>query len=288
MSILDEIYKYNTNIMNNMRIEHKTPLSKEELLQLDEVKEILKKHRSFIANYGHNLNVDDFIESQLPKKEYEILSFTDTRNKACLYKVVNGICKWSSDRDDFTINELLNDPLMDIYSIKRLSDQETFTIGDKVQYTKTAFQFTIEKFYLDTLNNHLLCSDTNGNEHINITKINKITKRIPLFTTEDNVKVFEGDKVYMLNTKINPLSHSSLDWNPEETVTLTEKHREIKFHTLVTSIKYFSTKEAAEQYILMNKPILTLKEVEEIVNDGFNNAYIMTRLKNRTINKLKE
>jgi hypothetical protein len=68
----------------------------------------------------------------------------------------------------------------------------------------------------------------------------------PLFTTEDGVDVFEKQEVFELinNTKIFRITFLKC-------TSMTGKN----------SRKYFSTKEKAENYILMNKPCLSLNDV---------------------------
>jgi hypothetical protein len=71
--------------------------------------------------------------------------------------------------------------------------------------------------------------------------------RKPLFTTEDGVEIFEGDVWHLIDPdywRIWSGNHSTV--NPDR-------------------IKYFSTRQAAEEYILMNKPCLSLKEVIDLV-----------------------
>ena len=68
----------------------------------------------------------------------------------------------------------------------------------------------------------------------------------PLFTTEDGVDIFEN------NTSIYILDKFTIRHI---------KHKD--FNVISKHVKYFSTKEKAEEYILMNKPCLSLKEIKE-------------------------
>ena len=90
--------------------------------------------------------------------------------------------------------------------------------------------------------------------------------KVKLFTTEDGVDIFEGDEVFELinNTKIFRITFLKC-------TSMTGKN----------SRKYFSTKEKAREYILMNKPCLS-------INDFLSVSYFTVKSKNRTIKRLKK
>jgi len=66
-----------------------------------------------------------------------------------------------------------------------------------------------------------------------------------LFITEDNVIIYEGDYYYSVNNKF---CHSG-------------KNNGLGGYHPGTGEKYFSTMDAASEYILCNKPLLSLDEV---------------------------
>lgn len=72
----------------------------------------------------------------------------------------------------------------------------------------------------------------------------------PLFTTEDGVEIFEGD------TKEIFFIHKNNDFSVKSTLK-----RECKLGSFSNNVLYFSTKKSAENYIKMNKPCLSLKDV---------------------------
>lgn len=73
----------------------------------------------------------------------------------------------------------------------------------------------------------------------------------PLFTTEDGVDVYEGDTVWHTNLNPNLKIYSSI----------------VKYKKPFTPVAgLFSTKKAAENYIKMNKPCLSLNDVLSITN----------------------
>lgn len=73
-----------------------------------------------------------------------------------------------------------------------------------------------------------------------------------LFTTEDGVDIFEGDKYFRIV--------SNFEIQQENAIKLGEHIYKSQ------NIIRFSTKEAAEEYILMNKPCLSINDVLTIQN----------------------
>lgn len=132
--------------------------------------------------------------------------------------------------------------MINIYSVKKLSDGEEFTIGDKAIPKKCKPNtFTITGFKLDCNNNHMLALGGNGG--ININKLKPVKK--PLFTTEDNVDIFEGDgywKVIKETCQILPILKAT-------------RHEALRS-------KVFSTKAKAKEYSLINKPCLSMQDLK--------------------------
>lgn len=82
----------------------------------------------------------------------------------------------------------------------------------------------------------------------------------PLFITEDKVDVFRGGEVCLLSTD---------NWLISYPVKAPEK----PFKGDKNQFKYFSSKEAANEYILYNKPLLSLQEIITTGNAQENNPY---------------
>ena len=155
------------------------------------------------------------------------------------------------------IEELDND-LKDktIFKIKRLSDGEIFTIGDKV--FSEYINYTINK--IGIVNDKCMVSalyDTNNPNgsrlHYNLNNLKKAKQ--PLFTTEDGVDIFEGDTFYYVKFT----QYNMTVGKPFEIVK--GNHPTFKYEPQYE--KYFSTKEKAEEYILLNKPCLSYGDVQE-------------------------
>lgn len=216
-------------------------------------------------------------EKYIPK-EYEILSLkckikilTDTPvevGQIVNAKIIDGIIKWEykprfwdgyprscgEDSLKLTLRSF------DIYSIKRLSDGEVFTIGDKVKFMNWSDYLSIDKF---TISSNILYF------HIKDTKYtcdysnwgNFIKAKNPLFKTEDGVDIFEGDDIHCVG-----LIHYRY-YNAKATTTNFKT-----YHNL--NNKCFSTKEIAEEYILRYKPCLSVMDVHNIMyNQGLKSGY---------------
>ena len=135
-----------------------------------------------------------------------------------------------------------------IKSVKRLSDNKIFTIGDKVVNVASEKITKIKQFCTEPKIKTLggLCAfyeDGSFDYLYDVIKFNPI-----LFKTEDGVDIYEGDKYSYINYLDSPfydvVAHST--------------------HSIKVGMKAFSTREKAEEYILWNKPCLSLKDVSSI------------------------
>jgi len=173
----------------------------------------------------------DIFEDKVVEKDYEIL---EVRGK---YGAVSSYI------------EILDSDLKDktIFKIKRLSDGEIFTIGDNVDGLGIHDK-NLKLMYMKIKeDNSDIMFFNNGVYFQNLSKAEK--SKQPLFTTEDGVDIFEGDEVTWLSTDCLSIAGTRK----------ADKNMYITF-------KYFSTKEKAEEYILMNKPCLSLNDVLSITN----------------------
>jgi len=182
-------------------------------------------------------------------KDYEILSYK-YENRIFKYTLnppiigVSGFRHYENNGgilDEYSMKDLIPSPT--IHSVKRLSDGKVFTIGDSCLHKPTNTKFIINTIYfIDTqlvVNNYYLFNI----EHI----------KEPLFTTFDNVDIYEGDEYYTIWKDLR--SNFIMRYNADKT-----SGKDIH-------ITYFSTKQAAENYIICNKPVLSLTETLNIINE---------------------
>ncbi len=201
-----------------------------------------KKGRYYEDNKSHRKelveNNPDFWE-KVEEKYYEILSFNDVKVKdidddgAFVHNRFDN--KWCPSKD--SLQYLIE--TYGIKSVKRLSDNVVFTIGDSIKTGE------IKKFYLPSgIQKEVTLWVTMSDEDTYLSEATHKPK--PLFTTEDGVDIFEGNSYVKLN------SHTSWDI---VTGFISEGA-----HGSYTGLK-FSTKEKAEEYVLMNKPCLSINDV---------------------------
>lgn len=185
------------------------------------------------------------IPSNLPAQDYKILSLTIGTEIYQRFDDLGFIA--NNNVSIFRENWLLKQPGVKINSVKRISDGEIFKVGDEIEeYGK------IKDFYL--LNDELLCTcDRNifCLSGIDFSKIKKVKQKLPLFTTQDGVKIFEHDHYFVVNRDFMMGGMcNGLGWyNPK------------------SGEKYFSTRDSAEEYILQNKPIqVSYKEINGFIS----------------------
>lgn len=158
-----------------------------------------------------------------------------------------------------------------IYKIKRLSDGEIFTIGDIINYNKSDNKLfkncTIKNFTTEKCGEIKIWA-TSVMGYFELEYIEKIKQ--PLFTTENGVDIFEGDIYYIVEIFRN-----------YNLITRKCTAKDLKVNGQLN----FSTKTKAEEYVLMNKPCLSLNDIIENISKA-------TKIKNvkntNMIKSLKE
>lgn len=133
-----------------------------------------------------------------------------------------------------------------IHSVKRLSDGEVFTIGDEITVDGEEKSYEIIKLlkFKDCI--QVNAKRVGGEIFYRLSSISKLPKKTPLFTTEDGVEIFDKKTSYYLVSNDFKVCFSS--W----------------FSQADLPFKTFSTKEKAEEYILLNKPCLCLNDLKTI------------------------
>lgn len=190
--------------------------------------------------------------------DYEILSFysghSDDKMAYIFKKTRNGLySKGSGDCDLYHALKYWN-----IHSVKRLSDGEVFTIGDLIDFGDFGNKgfHPIDKIEVDYFDKTRVTAWDGAYGKGAINKWEKASKKTPLFTTEDGVEIFEGDKFYYPNIHI---------WK----TIISEADKRVLIFIRLNKYKPFSTKEKSEEYILLNKPCLSVNEIIAVI-PGFN------------------
>ena len=182
---------------------------------------------------------------EIVEKDYEILSFK--RDNTSKYEGTefsltnNGLYNPSFRESNLTLKHCLNGGF-NIYSVKRLSDGEIFTVGDPANtnienYGKIkSFEIVINRMYVIS---------NNDNDHYTCRLEDLILIKKPLYIADDGGPIFEGDAVWGVD----------VDY-------FTPFYRIAKYNLPYRIFKLgrFSTKERAEEYIKINKKPLFITE----------------------------
>lgn len=216
-------------------------------------------------------NQPEFWE-KIVEKDYEILSvISNNFPKDIFYRNEQNFDEYIRE-DNFQyvytlgyILENLNKHIR-IHSIKRKSDGEIFTVGDNLE------NGCINKFFLE--HNNITFTTVLDSTKRGLYQAKKIKK--PLFTTEDGVDIFDPrQKVFSVSECDFILQdHQDYSW-------IITRDSERKYH-------HFSTKEAAEEYILMNKPCLSIADICEYFDGQLSECSNLFYLKKLAKSKLNE
>lgn len=210
---------------------------------------LLEGHLDFYEVSNGECVPKRFIENscdwkKVAEKDYELLSYTFdgtlcTKRDNGKYLRVD-----STSKGGATLEEVLSfwREGHAIHSVKRLSDGEVFTVGDKVGFKNHSDEEVIESIVIIQDNLWLNFSE---DELCRLSGVKKLKQ--PLFTTEDNVEVYVGD-VFCLVQK------STLD--------IIKECRYKADSDFLT----FSSIENAEKYIRDNKKKYSLKDMVKLAN----------------------
>jgi len=239
------------------------------------------------CDFTHNpKNYPEFWEIVV-EKDYEILSLINIQipsKPVIITKKENNLFSIIDTPGIKTLEFYDKYDYIKIHSVKRLSDGEIFTIDDDVIFElgkgkchykhfrsgKCAIDiatkivsFVIQEDMLTVqIDYNKLCYSLDAPE-----KVKKV-----LFTTEDGVDIFEGDYYYPVD-KLYYFLH--------EKQTNNHCTNNDKFWI-------FSTKEKAEEYILMNKPCLSLNDIEFAIFKTNNAEEKRNKLKDLVKSKIKQ
>lgn len=206
------------------------------------------------------------------EKEYEILSLLIRRSDKHEIRDMNGY-------DEDYILSLEKCDGNKIHSIKRLSDGQIFTIGDKCHLSNgNYYGFKLKEFKFIT-NGYQGLEKHRNKTWLKLGIVSSLHKdpvffyledmiktKIPLCKSADGVDIYEDDSVVSLDKE---------GW-----IT---RNQDYRFKTIDVEESYylfFSTLEAAKEYILMNKPCLSLQDV-------MNSTFEVWDEKKKALNELK-
>jgi len=193
---------------------------------------------------------------EILEKDYEILSFgyIGYSEEKSPYTVLNKQIKGDYHLGylSFTEEMLLQRNQCFIHSVKRLSDGEIFTLGDIVQHKNRLEDESLPDIgpiisfeIVDYMRRDLTVSY--GSRFFNNMDVLRRVIKKSLFTTDDGKEIFEGDSYWIVD---DTFYHTQFVAKCSKTNKGKKK-----------DISYFSTKEAAEEYVLLNKPCLSALDI---------------------------
>jgi hypothetical protein len=217
------------------------------------------RHISSYEVHNHPEFWEEVIE-----KDFEILSFTHKKTgKETIVRdstFEDGGFLFDVDKDVFYsdkdgCNWILKN--YNIHSVKRLSDSEVFTVGGEAKSrSKYSYPHIIESIEIGQKTVVRNVKDGIDRIWVNWADgcggnwLENIEHCKPLFRSEDNVDIFEGDKIHSVDKNLliseDDNRYISKSFKPN------------------LEYKYFSTRENAEEYILLNKPCLSIMDIKDV------------------------
>ena len=208
---------------------------------------------------GYYGAIKKFKASKQNPLEYEILSVYIDQTPMFPIKPIypiNGMIRLLIGRKNEyaqTIDDCLNkNECVKIFSVKRISDNCIFSIGDKTKQGKVrSFLFEDKKYLTVTLLSELypflIVMDFSGLQKAE-------PKKQHILVTEDKVEIFEGDKYWYVSSDFECIEPHTC------------------FKTDITGIyigKFLSTKEAAEEYANKHRPCFSVQDINDCLSDEF-------------------
>lgn len=161
---------------------------------------------------------------------------------------------------DNIIQHRLKEGAAVIHSIK--VKDVVYSVGDKIvwDWADTTLELlTIKSWEIDTDKElRVRVEETNNYYHIkNLAdgyNLRHYTSVTPILITEDGAKCYDKERV-VRGVNVN-------SWG-----TINQQIQHIEYHYKNPQWKWFSTQEARTEYILMNKPLLNMRDVEKMLQE---------------------
>lgn len=211
-----------------------------------------------IFKFGSPENLQEFKASHsidVGRDGWEIKSYYSTlgRNSPIIWKREDGLFEGSYIT--LSESELLKEPSTTIHSVLRVKDGLVFTHGERAVIPDYTFPLQITGFKIE--GNKMIVQFHPAPE-VELSAISKLPpERSKLFTTEDGVDIFEGDK-YWYMTSIS----GNQSWKPFE-CSYAVKGEKWPLDWLT-----FSTRDRAIEYVKQNRPMnLSMKELASCITN---------------------
>lgn len=223
--------------------------------------------------YNNNAKNKPTPTPQGSKEGWEILSVLDDDGKPIYYPsddIRQMVSKNKGER---------------IHSVRRNSDMTVFTVGDIMSYGTAGvgtplFSTENQLLSFNIREDGMIYGEVGDKIFFPITHLHKAKSPSqpqqgkPLFTTEDGRGIRSEYDIVLYHVSPN----YDLSWSGSR--YLLKQNRD--------GFKFFFTKEAAEQYILENKPFLSFKEVKELWDKHYFGHELISEFTENLINFIKQ
>lgn len=234
--------------------------------------ELVKKFANdlFIDKMADDKAIADFKSSHSASSsgnDWEVLAYFIEMNATILEKNKNG----TFGPYDAKESDIKTSSLFSIHSVRRLSDGEVFSIGD---WCDTVIPGKIEDIRVD--GKHCTVGGKNWGCPLSRAEKAPIPEEKPvLFTTEDGKEVLKDSTVWCVSRDCSRIKEWIATKIPEP---------------LDGSFIYFSSQELANEYVTMNKPCLSIKDIQSAYGDdrGFvGTQFLVEKLKQLASSKIQ-
>lgn len=240
----------------------------------------------YVWHEGTYYEIEDIPE---PNKDWEIIEYRCSFLGNDNIKFIKGDNKFWANMNGETFpyeEEALKHESnnLKIHSVRRLSDNQVFSIGDNVYYYAYPQRvWEIDNFFIRQDNKCLARSKDSGIVEVVGGTLKKAKPPLFQFKTSDGKDIFEGDDYWFVVTSNFPvLAEYGRSWEPLRHIA---ERQNSGIKSALGHIQ-FSTEQAAKEYILYNKPALSLRDVVEVFRDSQFREHVGYKM--QSIEKLKQ
>jgi len=203
---------------------------------------------------------------------YEVLSIidklTDEVSKVKDFQLTSGAFIEIENGKGFTVKDNTKCIFknFNIYSFRRLSDNQIFSIGDKLfsnefkshgEFILKEIEFEIDPIDKGTGKLSFIHDHKILGKWLDLEDLQKVEK---LFTTEDGIDIYKGDTYWFLRKNYEPFI-PTIDVAKDINPNFPQIQKHLGFIT-------FSTREKAEEYVYFNKPRFSFKDIEKAITQS--------------------
>lgn len=187
-------------------------------------------------NTGHSFEsaLSDYKASKQPIRDWGIEAFLDLTDPSTPIRTIK------DPHHNYKVEDFINNPKYVIYSVKRLTDKEVFSIGDEIYSIRNPHKNKIKIESIKLINEVQIYL-----EHCPLEFAHHVKQL--LFTTEDNKPIYKGTTYVIVELPSYKIRKSiGMDGAMEHINQL-----------------YFSTEDSAKEYIIHKKQLFSLDEIIE-------------------------